>query len=91
MNLLFDGDNFRGFGSEEELIAKGYINDWASAITNKVYAEENESYLLNYPNIIKTEDNEENMRLYIKEGEEWMFSKYGFKSKWEMHLYVKLF
>ena len=28
MNFLFDGSNFRGYGSENELIAKAYANDW---------------------------------------------------------------
>ena len=34
LNLLFDGNNFRGYCSELELIAKGYSNDWASGITS---------------------------------------------------------
>ena len=46
MNFLFDGNNFRGYLSESELIAKAYANDWAAAITSLVLAEENESYLL---------------------------------------------
>jgi GT2 family glycosyltransferase len=91
MNFLFDGTNFRGYGSESEIIAKGYINDWASAITNKVFAEENESYLIEQRDLIKTETYEQNLKLYIEEGSRWMHSKYGFKSKWSMHLYVKLF
>lgn len=91
MNFLFDGSNFRGYGSESEIIAKGYINDWASAITNKVYIEENESYLLEQTDLIKTETFEENLKLYVEEGNRWMHSKYGFNSKWNMHLYVKLF
>ncbi len=31
MHFLFDGSNFRGYGSESELIAKAYANDWAAA------------------------------------------------------------
>ena len=58
MNFLFDGDNFRGYLSESEIIAKAYVNDWAAAITNKVFAEENESYLLNKSDLIKTESYE---------------------------------
>ena len=46
MNFIFDGTNFRGYLSESELIAKGYANDWAAAITSSVFVEENESYLL---------------------------------------------
>jgi len=45
MNFLYDGSNYRGYLSDFELIIKGYSNDWASAITNKVWAEENEKEL----------------------------------------------
>ena len=34
--FLFDGNNFRGYGSESELIAKAYANDWGAAITTRV-------------------------------------------------------
>lgn len=91
MNFLLDGTNFRGFGTESELIAKGYANDWASAITTKVWAEENESYLLKQSDLIKTENYEENLRLYIEEGRRWMRRKYGFNSRWSMQMYAKFF
>ena len=91
INLLFDGNNFRGYGLESELIAKAYINDWAAAITSEVWVEENESYLLNQNQIIQTEDFDENLKLYIKEGMEWMKNKYGFMSKWSIQMYVKNF
>lgn len=91
MNFLFDGSNFRGYLSECELIAKAYANDWAAAITTDAYAEENETYLLDKSDLIKTEVYEENLRLYIQEGLLWMKSKYGFNSRWSMHQYVKSF
>lgn len=91
MNFLFDGSNFRGYGSESELIAKGYANDWAAAITNRVWAEENESYLLTKSTLIRTESYEENIRLYLEEGRAWMRRKYGFNSRWSMQRYVKYF
>jgi hypothetical protein len=89
--FLFDGDNFRGYGSESELIAKAYANDWAAAITSSVLAEENESHLLNKADLIKTEGQEENLRLYVEEGRRWMRRKYGFNSRWSMQQYVKGF
>ena len=89
--FLFDGSNFRGYGSESELIAKAYANDWAAAITNKVLVGENESYLLNQSDLIKTEKYEENLKLYIEEGRSWMRKKYGFNSHWSMQQYVKSF
>lgn len=91
MNFLFDGSNFRGYCTEHELIAKAYMNDWAAAITSKVRARENESYLLDYADQIKTERYEENLRLYLAEGQKWMKRKYGFNSHWSMHQYVKCF
>ena len=91
MEFLFDGTNFRGYGIEHELIAKGYINDWASAITSKIMIKENESYLLIKSDLIKTEPYELNLNLYIEEGKKWMKNKYGFNSKWNMNQYVKFF
>ena len=91
INLLFDGNNFRGWGLETELIAKGYANNWASAITKDVIIEENNSFLIEKSDLIKTEKFDENFKLYIKEGKEWMRNKYGFKSKWDMIFYAKSF
>jgi hypothetical protein len=91
LNFLFDGSNFRGYGSESELIAKAYANDWAAAITNSVWASENESYLIEKANLIRTEGYEENLQLYIEEGKAWMRKKYGFNSHWSMQQYVKNF
>jgi len=91
MNFLFDGANFRGYGSEHELIAKAYANDWAAAITSSIWASENESHLLEKTDLIKTEAFEENMKLYIEEGHAWMRKKYGFNSHWSMQQYVKSF
>ena len=91
MNFAFDGSNFRGYLSESELIAKAYANDWAAAITSKVFAEENESYLLTKADLIRTETYEKNISLYLREGEQWLRRKYGFNSRWSMQQYVKGF
>jgi len=91
MDFLFDGTNFRGYGSEHELIAKAYANDWAAAITSQVWASENESHLLDHADQIKTEGYDENLNLYINEGRRWMRKKYGFNSHWSMQQYVKCF
>ena len=91
MNFVFDGSSFRGYGSESELIAKAYANDWAAAITAEVWAGENESHLLNQADLIKTEGYEENLALYVEEGRRWMRNKYGFNSRWSMQQYVKSF
>lgn len=91
MSFLFDGSNFRGWGSESELIVKAYANDWAAAITATVWARENESHLLNKADLIKTEGYEDNLRLYVEEGRRWLRRKYGFNSHWSMQQYVKSF
>ena len=91
MNFVFDGTNFRGCYSESELIAKAYANDWAAGITAKVFVEENESYLIEKSDLIKTETYEENQRMYIEEGKKWIRRKYGFNSRWSMQQYVKSF
>jgi GT2 family glycosyltransferase len=91
MDFLFDGDNFRGYLSESELIAKAYANDWAAAITTKVFSEEDESYLLDKNKLIKTESYQKNLQLYVDEGLKWIKKKYGFNSRWQMMQYSKLF
>lgn len=91
LGFLFDGSNFRGYGSENELIAKAYANDWAAAITTEVFVGENEAYLLDQADLIKTEKYEENLKLYLDEGRAWMKHKYGFNSHWSMQQYVKSF
>jgi len=89
MNFLFDGNNFRGFGSDSELVLKAYKNNMGAAITSEVWLSENESYLLNKSMLIKTEPFDENLKLYVKEGLSWMKKKYKFQTRWDMHLYVK--
>ncbi len=91
LNFLFDGNNFRGYGTESELIAKAYSNHWAAGITNQVWAEENEKYLKEMHSKIKTNTFEENNKLVMEESREWMREKYGFKSKWSLQMYVKTF
>ncbi|MBI4351709.1 MAG: hypothetical protein HY550_09735 [Elusimicrobia bacterium] len=91
MNFLYDGTNFRGYESNIELIAKGYANDWGSAITTKVMVEENESYLKTRAEVIKTDPYETNMRKYVEEGKKWLRRKYGFNNRWTLQMYSKFF
>ena len=91
MDFFFDGNNFRGYLSESEIIAKTYVNDWSAAITTKVFSEEDESYLFDKSKLIKTESYEENLQLYVDEGLKWIKKKYGFNSRWQMVQYSQLF
>jgi len=90
MDFVFDGENFRGYGTEIELISKGYINDWATGITNAVWAFENEEHLQRNADSIKTETYEENVRLFIEEGLNWIHKKYGFNNFWAFNMYAKV-
>lgn len=91
LNLLFDGTNFRGYGTEMELTAKAYANDWAAGITSTVVMTENENLLLNRADLIRTDPWEESLKLAAAEGSAWMRRKYGFNSRWSMQMYVKFF
>lgn len=91
MNFLYDGTNFRGYGTELELIAKGYANDWATALTKRVWCEEDESHLADKHKEINTESYSVNLKLAVEEGQTWMRRKYGFASRWNMQLYAKTF
>lgn len=90
-NFLFDGNNFRGYGTEMEFIAKCYLNDYAAGITSIVIIEENEILLKKFFKTIKTDNYKINEELYISEGKRWMREKYGFSSKWAMIYYAKNF
>ena len=52
---------------------------------------ENESYLLEHSDLIKTEPFDDNLKLYIQEGNIWMKKKFGFNNHWTMQVYVKSF
>ena len=87
-NALFDGSNFRGFCSDTELIAKAYINDFMCVITPGAVVEENENLLRERYSLIRTENEDENWDLYIREGLAWIRQKYGFTSHWDMNNYA---
>tara|TARA_B100000989_G_scaffold298804_1_gene289983 strand:- start:6086 stop:6907 length:822 start_codon:yes stop_codon:yes gene_type:complete len=91
IDFLFDGNNFRGFGLEVELITKAYINDYSAGITRDIIVFENETYLKNDYKVIKTDPYNKNLEKYVSEGKKWMKKKYGFNSKWSMQMYAKLF
>lgn len=91
MNFLFDGENFRGYEADIELIIKGYANDWATAITTKVLMNENETYLKTRADLMKTDPYDENLKKVLSEGKKWLRKKYGFNSRWTINLYSKFF
>jgi hypothetical protein len=76
--LFFDGTNFRGYLSDSEVILKGYANDWASAITSRVYQMEDDSQLKTKSDLMRTDSFEVNHEKSINEGLSWLKSKYGY-------------
>lgn len=91
MNFLYDGNNFRGYELDIELIAKAYANDWAAAITTKVWVEENEEILKTQYRTMKTDEYHINRQKLLEEGRKWLRRKYGFNSRWTMQMYTKFF
>lgn len=91
MNFLFDGENFRGYESDIELVLKGYANDWATAITTKSFITEDVDILKTKADLIKTETFDDNLIKTISEGKRWLRRKYGFNSRWTIQLYAKFF
>ena len=89
LNFLLDGKNFRGLGTESEIVAKAYLNGWAAGITSEVKAEKISNFYKKYQKKIITENADIYNKKTIQEGFNWMKNKYGFKSKWAMTLYVK--
>ena len=74
-----------------EIVAKAYSNYWSVGITSEIIVNENENLLLKKSEIIKTENYNKNLKLFVLEGKKWMKNKYGFDSKWSMSMYSKLF
>lgn len=91
MNFLYDGTNFRGYCAEQELIIKGYINEYATAITTKVMITEQTDLLKTRHDLIKTERYETNLRRLFDEGQKWMHKKYGFTTRLQMTIYANMF
>lgn len=91
MNFLYDGSNFRGYYAEQELIIKGYINQWATAITTKAMICEQTELLKTRHDLIRTDRYEVNLRRLFAEGQEWMRRKYGFTTRLHMTMYANMF
>lgn len=91
MNLLYDGSNFRGHDVDRELIIKGYINEYATALTTKALISENTELLRSKADVMRTDPYEMNLRMVVEEGREWMRRKYGFTTRVHMQIYATLF
>ena len=74
MNFLFDGTNFRGYGTEMEIVAK-FTQIIGSVVNTEIIVNENENLLLKKSEIIKTENYNKNLKLFVLE-EKMMKNKY---------------
>ena len=90
MNLLYDGSNFRGYGTDTELIIKGYMNEFSTALTTRAIFRENTDLIRDNADLMRTEPYDVNQRLVFAEGEEWMRRKYGFNTRLQMQAYAKM-
>jgi hypothetical protein len=91
LNFFFDGNNYRGYGADLEIIAKAYANDWACAITPQAWQIEDESFLKTKAAIMHTDSYDINIQKLIQEGKNWLRNKYGFNSRWLLQMYSKNF
>jgi hypothetical protein len=87
---LFDNTNFRGYLSFKELALRIYAANFAVGICPHFLVEENETLLLNFFELMKTEDFSTNKRLLISEGQKWLFDKYGITNRWAFETIVRL-
>jgi hypothetical protein len=88
--LLFDGSNFRSYGTDTELIVKGYINDYATALSTACMLSEDHELLKSRADLIRTDPYDVNARKVFEEGLQWMRRKYGFTTRLQFQEYAKL-
>jgi len=91
LNFLYDGSNFRGYGVDLELIIKGYVNDYATAVTTKTMIRENTDILRCKADLMQTDPYTINQRRVFEEGRQWMRRKYGFTTRMHMNHYASTF
>ena len=84
MGYLYDGENFRCYDADTEILVKCYQYGYFPAITSKVYISEDE--LLTDRNFekMKTENRDTHKKLMWDEGMAWLKRKYNFNGKQEM-------
>jgi hypothetical protein len=87
---LFDNSNFRGYLSFKDLAIKLYGSDLGIGITKCFVVNEKEDLLLNFSELMKTEELELSKKLMLEEGQFWLFQKYGFENRWELENILRL-
>jgi hypothetical protein len=91
LNFLYDGTNFRGYLSDIELVVKAYANDFAAGLTRVVHFRERVELIRNKAEVMRTDPQDVNLKAVVEEGLSWLKRKYGFRSRWQMQQYARLF
>ena len=92
MNYFYDGNNFRGYDADTEMILKAYQNDWFFAVTRKASHNERHDLTVDNYKLMKTEPYNVHKSLMWDEGMKWLKQKYGFDGKQQMrHLVMSHF
>lgn len=89
-SLLFDGTNFRSYGTDTEVVIKGYINDYATALSTACLLDEDQELLKTSADLIRTDPYGVNARKVFDEGFQWMRRKYGFTTRLQFQEYAQL-
>jgi hypothetical protein len=88
--LIFDGTNFRSYGTDTELVIKGYINEYATALSTACFLNADQELLKTSADLIRTDPYDVNARKVFDEGFQWMRRKYGFTTRLQFQEYAKL-
>ena len=89
-SFLFDGSNFRGYGADTELIVKGYVNEFATALSTTCFLREDAELLKTQADLIRTDPYGVNARKVFDEGYRWMRRKYGFTTRLQFQEYAEM-
>jgi GT2 family glycosyltransferase len=87
---FFDEYNFRGYLTSLDLAFRAYVNGFGIALTSGLIVYENETYLLDKASLIRTEPLDENQKLMVSEGLNWLRQKYQIQDVWDFAQLVRL-
>jgi hypothetical protein len=89
-NEFFDHSNFRGYMTSLDISLRAYANGFCVGLTKDLVLRENETYLMEKSELMKTEPMSENDRLFLIEGVSWLKSRYGIEDPWDFAQLVRL-
>jgi hypothetical protein len=87
---FFDHSNFRGYMTSLDISLRAYANGFCVGLTNNLVLRENETYLMEKSELMKTEPMDENNSLFLSEGVAWLNSRYGIQDPWDFAQLVRI-